>query len=204
MMSRPNQLTLLRMALTPAFLITFLSESLVYKYLSVALFVAASLTDWYDGYMARKYGKTTAWGKFLDPLADKVLTLSALVAFGLLGKIAWWMVWVMVLRDVLITGLRSYAMLKGTPMVTSILAKWKTATQMGAIYLVLLFAVVEVSNPNSGLVKLVESRAIIYNLMFFITLFSVVTGGHYLYDNRRYLKTLALAFYRAVIPTNIR
>lgn len=203
-MSRPNQLTLLRMILTPAFVVAFLSESLLYKYISVVLFVVASLTDWYDGYMARKSGKTTTWGKFLDPLADKILTISALVAFGLLGKVPWWMVWVMALRDLFITGLRSYAMLKGTPMVTSNLAKWKTATQMTAIYLVLLYVLVEAANGASAIVTLVESYAVIYNMMFFITLFSVVTGLHYLYDNRGHLKTLALAFYRAVVPTDIR
>jgi CDP-diacylglycerol--glycerol-3-phosphate 3-phosphatidyltransferase len=204
MMSRPNQLTILRMAITPAFVVTLLSESMFYKYLSVALFVAASLTDWYDGYMARKSGNTTVWGKFLDPLADKVLTISALVAFGLLGKIAWWMVWVIALRDLLITGLRSYSMLKGTPMVTSNLAKWKTALQMAAIYLVLVYILVERGANNSAVVRFAESYAIVYNLMFFITLFSAVTGVHYLYDNRGYLKTIALAFYRAVVPTNIR
>jgi len=192
------------MVLTPVFLVTFLSESLFYKYVSVALFFVASLTDWYDGYMARKSGKTTLWGKFLDPLADKVLTITALVAFGVLGKIAWWMVWVIALRDILITALRSYAMLKGTPMVTSNLAKWKTALQMSAIYLILLYILVEQGSQGSAFVHFVESHAIVYNLMFFITLFSAATGLHYLVDNRGYLKTIALAFYRAVVPTNIR
>ena len=73
------------------------------------VYVVAALTDWYDGWVARKYGYVSRWGKFLDPLADKILAAAALFSFVALNLVDGWMVWIVVVRDFLITGLRSYA-----------------------------------------------------------------------------------------------
>ena len=75
----PNQLTLLRVVLTPVFALLLTSEASFNKQLSLAVFVIAALTDWYDGWVARKFGNISRWGKFLDQLADKVLSSSALL-----------------------------------------------------------------------------------------------------------------------------
>ena len=86
-MSFPNQLSLLRILLTPVFLILFLSENLFYKKLSLLVFFIAIFTDWYDGWHARKYGEISKAGIFLDPLADKILTSAAFLGFYFLGFI---------------------------------------------------------------------------------------------------------------------
>src|SRR6185503_6314128 len=101
-MSLPNSLTILRIFLTPVFVVLLLSDSPFERQLSVVVYVVAALTDWYDGWVARRYGSMSRWGKFLDPLADKILSSAALLAFVALGLIDAWMVWVVVGRDVVI------------------------------------------------------------------------------------------------------
>src|SRR5690606_21497049 len=98
----PNQLTILRIILTPVFFILFILDNSIYKQLSLLVFIIAALTDWYDGWLARKFNYITSWGKFWDPLADKILTSSAFVGFVLIGIIDLWMVIIILLRDFLI------------------------------------------------------------------------------------------------------
>src|SRR5512139_4091178 len=90
----PNQLTLLRVALTPVFVVLLLSGSPIQLQISLVIYIIAALTDWYDGWAARKLGTITRWGKFLDPLADKILSSAAMLAFVGLGLIDAWMVWI--------------------------------------------------------------------------------------------------------------
>ena len=80
-MSPPNQLTLLRIILTPAFALLLISDSPINKQIALVVYCLAALTDWYDGWVARRWGYITHWGKFLDPLADKVLTSAAFISF---------------------------------------------------------------------------------------------------------------------------
>ncbi|MEJ2637904.1 MAG: CDP-diacylglycerol--glycerol-3-phosphate 3-phosphatidyltransferase, partial [Calditrichia bacterium] len=114
----PNQLTILRIILTPIFLIYYLKGTPHDQLIASILFVAASITDWYDGWYARRFGVITRWGQFMDPLADKLLVSSALIVFAWLGYVFWWMVWVIVVRDFIVTGIRIYALHRGTPIVT--------------------------------------------------------------------------------------
>ncbi len=81
----------------------------------------------------------TRWGQFMDPLADKILVSAALILFVWMGYVKSWMVWVIIVRDFMVTGIRIYALQKGTPIVTHILAKWKTFAQMVTIFIVLFF-----------------------------------------------------------------
>ncbi|MCB0743927.1 MAG: CDP-diacylglycerol--glycerol-3-phosphate 3-phosphatidyltransferase, partial [Ignavibacteriae bacterium] len=122
----PNQLTTLRIILTPVFLFLFLSENPILKQISLAIYILAAITDWYDGWLARKFNYITTWGKFMDPLADKVLTSTAFFAFVAIGVLELWMVLVVVFRDLLITGLRLFADWKKKSFTTSKLAKAKT------------------------------------------------------------------------------
>lgn len=206
-MSFPNQLTVLRMFLTPLFAIVLTFDSLACKYISLSIFILASLTDWYDGYAARKLGKITSTGKYLDPLADKLLVSTAFGVFAYLGYIKVWMFVVIASRDLLITGLRSYALYQGKPIETSNFAKWKTACQMFAIYLLFIWLIARTHHPEDPaptIFQKIEDWQLIYNLMFFVTFYTLATGVSYLVVNRRHLKNLAIAFYRVFVPTNIR
>jgi CDP-diacylglycerol--glycerol-3-phosphate 3-phosphatidyltransferase len=91
-MTLPNQLTTLRILLTPVFVWLILSDAPHLRIWGIVVFVVASLTDLYDGYHARKYGQTTRWGAFMDPLADKILITSAFIYFVHLGLLSLWMV----------------------------------------------------------------------------------------------------------------
>jgi CDP-diacylglycerol--glycerol-3-phosphate 3-phosphatidyltransferase len=144
-MTLPNQLTILRIFLTPVFVALFLSENVFLKQLSVPVYIVAALTDWYDGWFARKFGYMTKWGRFLDPLADKILTSSAFIAFASLKLVETWMVVAIVVRDLLITILRSYAEFKDKPVITTKSAKVKTFVQMVFIYYLLFGYVADLS-----------------------------------------------------------
>lgn len=140
----PNFLTVLRVIFVPLFIICLFQKKTVYYYSALGLFIAASVTDYFDGYLARKWDQTTEFGKFLDPLADKILIQGALVSFLFLdSQLEIWMVASIILRDILITALRSVGIANGTDVKTFLLAKWKTAIQMGVVLiLVLLFSAV--------------------------------------------------------------
>lgn len=133
----PNQLTILRIVLTFVFLFYFIKATPGDQFIASIIFILATLTDWYDGWFARRFGVITRWGQFMDPLADKFLVSSALVVFAVMNYVKWWMVWIIVGRDILVTIVRIYALSRGTPLVTSILAKWKTFTQMAVILVIL-------------------------------------------------------------------
>ncbi len=134
----PNQLTLLRISLTPLFLWFFLRQTPRSQLVASLFFTLAAFTDWYDGWHARRFGVITRWGQFMDPLADKILVSTALIAFAHLGYVFSWMVWVIVVRDFVVTGLRIYALYRGTPIVTHLLGKWKTFLQMSTIFFILI------------------------------------------------------------------
>ena len=142
-MTLPNQLTILRIVLSPVFLFLFLSDVIWMKQLSVAIYIIAALSDWYDGWLARKFNYITSWGKFWDPLADKILTSSAFIGFAVVDLIPWWMVIIIVGRDVLITLLRVFADMKSYTFTTSYYAKWKTLLQMIFLYYLLILYVAQ-------------------------------------------------------------
>jgi CDP-diacylglycerol--glycerol-3-phosphate 3-phosphatidyltransferase len=190
----PNQLTLLRIALTPVFVAFLLSDSLTLRQLSLAVFVIAALTDWYDGWIARKMGYTTRWGKFLDPLADKILSSAALLAYVSLGLVDAWMVWVVIFRDFLITGLRSYAELHDQPIVTSRGAQAKTFGEFVVIYYILILYVIRsipiVYQEWGFTIDSLMHPRVLFGMMLLVTLSTVGTGIAYLFDNRKMIREL--------------
>lgn len=205
-MTRPNQLSALRILLTPVFVATFLSERASLQYASFGVFFLASLTDWYDGYVARRSGSVTVWGKFLDPLADKILIISALVALWLRQYVRGWMVLAIALRDVLVTVLRSYAMFTDRPIQTLPLAKWKTGSQVAAVYLIVLYHIARIADVREGplavIVGWVEATALIDKAMTFVTFYTVLTGVVYVVENRGHVRGLAARFFRVFVPLN--
>lgn len=200
-MSLPNQLTILRISLTPVLLYALTVETLTGRYLAFFIFLIASLTDWYDGYVARRFGYVTKWGKFLDPLADKILVLSTFMALATKGLIASWMVAAIAGRDVAVTGLRSYALYKRQPVITSAAAKWKTVSQMVALFLLLGFLIIEQHAPTW--LPRDNSLVLIDRLVFVVTLITVATGLQYFVENWHHFKSLILAFYRVFLPGNL-
>ncbi len=190
----PNQLTLLRVILTPVFVVLLLSGDSFAMQLSLVVFVVAALTDWYDGWAARKLGSISRGGKFLDPLADKILSSAALLSYAWLGLIAAWMVWIVIARDFLITGLRTYAEYRDQPIVTSRGAQAKTFGQFVVIYYILILYVgksVPIVNQKFGAtIDVLMAPQVLFGMMLLVTLSTVGTGVAYLFQNRKFLGEL--------------
>ncbi len=155
--------------------------------MALLIFLVASITDAYDGYYARKYNEITSEGKFLDPLADKILVSSAFISFALLGIIDFWMVGIIIFRDLFVTGLRMAMEQKGKTMVTSIIAKLKTSAQMIIITLILVILGLKGLSPTwtVSVLDLVKNYKLIYNLTLFVTIFTGFTGLTYIFSNRK-------------------
>lgn len=132
-MNLPNALTISRMAVTPIFLLCLLSEGFGPRLSALVLFFLASITDGFDGYLARSRGAITDVGKLIDPLADKLLTSLAFIGLVGLGLVHAVPVLIIIGRDLLVTSLRAMAGDRGIVIAASNLAKWKTAIQMLAI-----------------------------------------------------------------------
>ena len=193
-MSPPNQLTLLRVLLTPVFVVLFFSDSPVYREIGFGVYILAALTDWYDGYVARRWGYITRWGKFFDPLADKVLTSAAFISLAVVGYTEWWMVWIIVVRDLVITTLRSYAEFKNKPIDTSMFAKTKTLLQLCVIYILLALYIVRgdarLSTALGAAAEAVGSPVLMYTGMLVVSMLTAWTGIMYVVNNRSILKEL--------------
>ena len=201
-MSPPNQLTFVRILLTPVFLAFLLVNHRTYNQLALPVFVVASLTDWYDGWVARKWGYVSRWGRFLDPLADKVLSSAAFISFIYLDLAPPWMVWIIVVRDILVTLLRSLAEYKGRPVVTSGPAKTKTFIQFVVVFYVLILHTLRITPSiyleHKSAVDFLLSQNLLFALMLLVTALTAWTGIVYLIDNRKTLVEL----YASVVRTS--
>jgi len=183
----PNQLTVLRILLTPVFLLLLFSFGFGHKLLALGVFIIASTTDAYDGYLARKYNAVSAFGKFVDPLADKILVLSAFTAFWYLGYFPLWMLLLIALRDIFVTALRMWMSAKKVILETSGFAKSKTAVQMVAIYILLVYDLVAVwplFDFLDPVLTWIENRQLFWWVMLLVVLLTVGSGVHYLTRNR--------------------
>ncbi len=137
-MNLPNRLTLIRVFLVPIFVIFMLCGIPGGNYWACGIFVLASLTDWLDGYLARKNNLITDFGKFMDPIADKLLVCSALICLVAKGRLAAWMVIIIIGREFVISGFRLVASDKGTVIAASYWGKFKTTFQMIMVIMLLL------------------------------------------------------------------
>ena len=150
-MNTPNKLTVARMILVP-FLVVFLLTGWggeANRWICLAIFVAASVTDWFDGHLARKYNLITNFGKFMDPLADKLLVGAAMICLVEMGRLPAWIVIVIISREFIISGFRLIASDNGIVIAASYWGKFKTVFQMAMIIVLIaafegsVFAVVE-------------------------------------------------------------
>ena len=139
-MNTPNKLTVARMILVP-FLVLFMLTGWggdANRYISLAIFVVDSVTDWFDGKLARKYNLVTNFGKFMDPLADKLLVCSAMICFIELDKLPAWIVIIIIGREFIISGFRLIAAENGIVIAANYWGKFKTVSQMIMIILLLI------------------------------------------------------------------
>ena len=154
-MNVPNRLTILRVVMIPLFVVAMLWETLPYhEYIALALFVGACITDFFDGYLARKYNQITTFGKFMDPLADKLLVCAAMICFltNQQTQMPAWAVIVIISREFIISGFRLVAAEKGVTIAASYWGKVKTVVQMiMSILLIIHFEhpVFRIINPVS-------------------------------------------------------
>ena len=188
----PNLLTSSRILLVPVFLYFLFSDFSHGKLFALIFFITAAITDAYDGKIARKHNIVTKFGIFFDPLADKVLVLSAFYAFMFISDldttVKLWMIILISFRDILVTMLRTIMQYKDITMITSKLGKIKTTLQLVTIHLILVFLILtsySVAIPSNLLYN--ES---LYFLMVITTLITFYTGVHYFYHNYKTLGNL--------------
>ena len=139
-MNTPNKLTIARVIMIP-FFVAFLMYDIAGdagKWIALVIFIAASITDTLDGYIARKYHLVTNFGKFMDPLADKLLVCSALICFTATGKLAAWITIIIIARESIISGFRLVAADNGIVIAASYWGKFKTVSQMIMIILMIM------------------------------------------------------------------
>ena len=188
-MTFPNQLTVIRIILSPVFLFFALQGDYIYMRIAFVVYIIASLTDWYDGWYARKYKTVTKTGIFLDPFADKVLTTFAFIFFYIKGTMPLWMLIIIAARDLLITLLRSYDEYRGITLKTSYLSKVKTFLQMTYIFVILflmtLLTYISDINLKSEIAGFIYESQLNYFLLMLITLLTVYSGFDYLIQKIR-------------------
>jgi CDP-diacylglycerol---glycerol-3-phosphate 3-phosphatidyltransferase len=203
-MTLPNQLTALRILLTPIFVWLITSDTPAMRVYGIIVFVFASLTDLYDGYHARKYGLTTRWGAFMDPLADKILITAAFLYFVFQNLMPLWMVLVIAMRDVIVTALRLYAEWKDKPVVTSRSAKIKTLFQNILAYLLLLLSLLKerafFGESLSGFADIALRHSWVYWSMLSLTIYTVYTGIAYSTENWQTIRAAYFGLRGALKP----
>ncbi|MFQ5743438.1 MAG: CDP-diacylglycerol--glycerol-3-phosphate 3-phosphatidyltransferase [Acidobacteriota bacterium] len=163
----PNALTILRIFLVPLLVVFLLTE---YTLFGVAIFLAASITDWFDGYLARRRQQVTTLGKLLDPLADKLLTSAAFISLVELGLAPAWMIVVIVGRELAVTGLRGLAAEQRVTIAASSLGKYKMAAQVITVVLLIL------GPAFLGRLAVVGEIG-----LWIVVILSVVSAGHYMF-----------------------
>ncbi len=185
----PNTLTILRIFITPIFLVFILWEALPHRFLIACLiFSLGAITDAVDGHLARKNNQITTFGKFLDPIADKVMTTAALLAFLSMGLCSVWVVMLVLTREFIIASIRMISASNGVIVPANIWGKIKTVTQMVFTIVIMLlgeaYYVAEIKIPEV-FAKLPELSLISNGLLWVTAIFTVISGIIYLIDSRK-------------------
>lgn len=168
-MNLPNKLTLLRVLMIPVCLVLLYARR---DTAAAVFFALACLTDFLDGYIARKNGIVTNFGKFADPVADKILVATVMVMLLYQGRFPWWALCIVVARELAVDGLRLVAVEKGIVIAAGKLGKWKTVLQMAGVLAAILSA------PS----------ALVTALAAVLSLLTVVSGLQYFYEGREVLR----------------
>ncbi|MDD5424638.1 MAG: CDP-diacylglycerol--glycerol-3-phosphate 3-phosphatidyltransferase [Candidatus Omnitrophica bacterium] len=189
-MNISNKLTISRIFLTFVFMYFVFARWPGAEYFAFLTFLAAALTDYYDGYFARKEGSITDFGKLMDPIADKILVLSAFLAFVELKLIPAWTVLIIVAREATVTGLRIFALTKGKVIEAEEAGKHKTVSQMIAIFMILIFLMFREAGKALAFWN-PDTEIWIKNLIFVVMLVTVgltlTSGISFFLKNRKLL-----------------
>ena len=192
-MNIANRLTVLRIVLTFVFMFFLFCHGLWAKVLSLAIFIFAALSDFFDGRIAHKKNMVTDFGKLMDPIADKILVLAAFTAFVQMQLIDAWMFVIIVSREILITSLRLFALNKGKVLSAAKAGKHKTVSQMAAIFYILGFVVLKevmlaFFTWNPAWERFFRNS--VYILMLLTVGFTLYSGLYYLWENRKVITKL--------------
>ncbi len=185
-MNTPNQLTLLRVLLIPVFMILYLSCGQAGVYGALAVFILASITDQLDGYLARKHHQVTTFGKLMDPLADKMLTMSALIAFVEKGMpyMTAGVVMVILARELIVTGIRMIAMGEQQVIAASMWGKAKTVSQMVLVIGIMVFEIAKWHLPAyAGMMDF-----LILVMTVVAVVLTIYSGIDYVWKNRKLIQ----------------
>ena len=184
----PNILTSFRILITPFFVYSFFMPGLTWKLIMFFVFLVSTLTDKLDGHLARKYNWESPLGKFLDPLADKVLLTAAFICLIFVNYIEIWMVIVIVLRDFFVTWLRTFGHKQGQPVKTLEIARWKTGVQTVVLYIALVYMILKSFlahyGVESNIIQQIDAWNLIWVLMLLATIFTLITGVVYIFKNK--------------------
>jgi CDP-diacylglycerol--glycerol-3-phosphate 3-phosphatidyltransferase len=191
-MNLPNKITLIRVCFIPIILLFLLCKNIPNRYfVALIFFLAASYTDYLDGYLARKSGLITNFGKFLDPLADKILIISILVCFVELGLVYAIAVILIIFREFMVTSLRLIAAERGKIIPANCYGKIKTISQMLSIFLIMLSQGLQEILLRYNLLGhiCIDFITKISNIIFYISaILTVFSGVLYIYFNKNYIK----------------
>ena len=179
-MNTANKFTLFRIVLVPVFMALFMADSSACRLAALAVFIIASASDALDGYIARHYNQITTFGKFVDPIADKLLVTAAFVILLMYGRISPWALMIVLAREFIVTGLRLVAVSEGKVIAASVWGKAKTVSQMVAI-ITAMTLMYDFFPQNAA--------ALITNIMIWIsTVLTVISGVDYLAKNWHMIK----------------
>lgn len=179
-MNTANKLTVLRMILVPVFMLFMMFEGAWWQAAALIVFIVASITDAVDGHIARNYNQITTFGKFMDPIADKMLTTAAFVVFVAIGRMSAWALMIVLVREFMVSGIRLLAAADGKVIAASTLGKIKTVSQMVAI-----IAAIILLNP---IFPQTPAKIITDILIWLSTVAAAVSGIEYVAKNINILK----------------
>ncbi|MFH1691276.1 MAG: CDP-diacylglycerol--glycerol-3-phosphate 3-phosphatidyltransferase [Candidatus Omnitrophota bacterium] len=183
-MNLSNKLTISRIGMAFLLMWFLFIPSLMAKMAALVLFLLACLTDFLDGWIARKRGEISDFGKIMDPVADKILVLGIFLSFVELQLIPAWMVIVVIIREVVITGMRFFAIRRGVVLAAESAGKHKTVFQMVTIFFILVFFIMcEFSGFNANY------RFAILSLMFITVILTLYSGISFVWHNRALIKS---------------
>ncbi|MFH1854726.1 MAG: CDP-diacylglycerol--glycerol-3-phosphate 3-phosphatidyltransferase [Candidatus Omnitrophota bacterium] len=173
-MNLPNKLTVSRIIIAGIFILFLFIKGTGAKFIALALFLIACITDYYDGYIARQKGLITDFGRLMDPIADKILVLGAFLAFVEMRIIPAWMVIVIVARELVITGIRILALSKKKVLSAEVAGKHKTVSQIVAVLAILVFLIIKESGFTF---RYLEYYAAAIHILMAITILMTLTSG---------------------------
>lgn len=181
-MNLPNKLTISRIILAIIFIEFLFIKGVGAKFMAFAIFILACITDYYDGFIARKNGQITDFGKLMDPIADKILALGAFLAFVEMRLIPAWMVIIIIARELFITGIRILALSKKKVLAAETGGKHKTVSQMVSVISIIVFLIIKESGFIFRYTEYMHSG--IYVIMVIAVVMTIISGVSYILKNK--------------------